>query len=364
MPKFFSFFLPQFHEIPENNEWWGDGFTEWTNVKRAVSLYDNHIQPIHPLNMNYYNLLNKETVIWQTQLMNDYGVDGLIYYHYYFKGKKLLEKPAENLLKWQDVNQPFFFCWANHDWKKNIDNKQIILIKQEYGIKDDWEDHFLYLIQFFKDERYLKIDNKPVFMVFDGCFEKCQKIIEYFGERCKDYGFDGLYFIETVQAKKQKERKNIIKLLNEKKSDYADKFFLREPDIVHVIYDSRIYYSFLYKVKKKLKKLFYDIKKRPFIYSFSGDVFCRYLFKEPFDSRFIHGLFFSWDNSPRHGYNGYVVTPPHKDTIFRVLDKLRNDDYVFVNAWNEWAEGMVLEPTEENGYEYLEIIREWKNKNI
>lgn len=364
MPKIYSFFLPQFHEIPENNEWWGDGFTEWTNVKGAVSLYNNHVQPIHPLKNNYYNLLDKETVIWQTQLMNDYCVDGLIYYHYYFKGKKLLEQPAENLLKWQDVNQPFFFCWANHDWKKNIDNKQIILIKQEYGNIDDWEEHFLYLIQFFKDERYLKIDNKPVFMVFDGCFENCQKIVEYFGERCKDYGFNGLYFIETIQAKKKKERRNIRHFLKEKNAEYVDKYFLREPSIVHIIYDSRFYYSFFYKVKKKLKKIFSDIKNRPFIYSFSGDVFCKYIFKEPFDSRFIHGLFFSWDNSPRHGYNGYVITPPHKETILRVLDKFRNDDYIFVNAWNEWAEGMVLEPTEEHGYEYLEIIREWKNKNI
>ena len=104
--KIFSFFLPQFHSIPENDDWWGKGFTEWTNVKSAKPLYYGHEQPQVPLNDNYYNLLKRETVEWQTKLMHEYHLDGMIYYHYYFKGKMLLEKPAENLLKWKDINQP------------------------------------------------------------------------------------------------------------------------------------------------------------------------------------------------------------------------------------------------------------------
>ena len=107
--KKFAFYLPQFHEVEENDKWWGKGFTEWVNVKKAQPLYKGHVQPKVPENQNYYNLLDKSTVEWQTELMKNYNVDGLIYYHYYFTGKKLLEKPAENLLKWKEINQPFFW---------------------------------------------------------------------------------------------------------------------------------------------------------------------------------------------------------------------------------------------------------------
>lgn len=147
--KKFAFYLPQFHTIPENDEWWGVGFTEWTKVKSDVPLYKGHIQPIHPYNDNCYNLLDKGTVVWQNNLMHEYGIDGMIYYHYYFKGRKLLEKPVENLLIWKDINQPFFFCWANHDWNRFWQGTKEILVKQEYGTKDDWEEHFQYLLPFF-----------------------------------------------------------------------------------------------------------------------------------------------------------------------------------------------------------------------
>ena len=107
--KIIAYFLPQFHEIEENNKWWGNGFTEWINVKKGKKLFKNQYQPFVPLN-NYYNLLNKKTVEWQTELAKKYGVYGFCYYHYYFEGKLLLEKPAENLLKWKDINQKFCFC--------------------------------------------------------------------------------------------------------------------------------------------------------------------------------------------------------------------------------------------------------------
>ena len=131
------------------------------------TLYKNHLQPKLPLNDNYYNLLDKETVEWQTKLMKKYHVDGLIYYHYYFKGKLLLEKPAENLLKWKDIDQPFFFCWANHSWFRSWEGSKKLLVKQKYGNKEDWEKHFQYLLPFFIDARYEKKDGKPLFMVFE-----------------------------------------------------------------------------------------------------------------------------------------------------------------------------------------------------
>ena len=144
--KKFAFYLPQFHEIEDNNRWWGKGFTEWTHVRQARPLYKGHIQPIKPFNNNYYNLLEKQTVEWQNDLMHKYKIDGLIYYHYYFCGKTLLEKPAENLLKWKEIDQPFFFCWANHTWYKAKNKTRKALIEQQYGNEKDWANHFSYLL--------------------------------------------------------------------------------------------------------------------------------------------------------------------------------------------------------------------------
>ena len=208
--KIIAYYLPQFHEVKENSEWWGKGFTEWVNVKKAKPLYRNHKQPNLPLENNYYDLLNKESVIWQTKLANEYGIDGFCYYHYWFKGKKILEKPAENLLKWKDILQNFCFCWANHDWKKTWNGTNQILIKQEYGEEKEWEEHFQYLLSFFKDNRYIKIGNKPILMIFNAeAIPRVNERIEYYNKRCKEHGFEGIYIIESLNSKKNKENTTI-----------------------------------------------------------------------------------------------------------------------------------------------------------
>ena len=150
--KIFAFYLPQYHTIPENNTWWGEGFTEWTNVKKAKPLYYQHNQPRIPLNNNYYDLSNDNTLIWQSKLLKEYKIDGLCFYHYWFKNKKLLEKPAEKLLHNKKIDIPFFFSWANEPWTRSWDglNKNI-LIDQDYGDRQDWINHFNYLKPFFKD---------------------------------------------------------------------------------------------------------------------------------------------------------------------------------------------------------------------
>ena len=197
--KKFAFFLPQFHEIEENNLWWGKGFTEWTNVKKAKPFYKGHALE-KPLNNNYYNLLEKATVEWQTELMKKYCVDGLIYYHYWFEGKMLMEKPAENLLNWKDIDQRFFFCWANHTFSRGGHRSREILIEQTYGDKEDWKKHFEYLLPFFKDERYQKENNKPLFMIFISDFAEKEKMFKYFDQKCKENGFDGICLIESYHG--------------------------------------------------------------------------------------------------------------------------------------------------------------------
>ena len=337
--KIFAFFLPQFHEIPENNEWWGAGFTEWTNVRKGIPLFEGHNQPKLPLDDNYYNLLDAETVKWQTKLLHDYSVDGLIYYHYYFNGKLLLEKPAENLLCDKAINQSFFFCWANHTWFRSWEGKKDVLIKQTYGDEKDWEQHFQYLLPFFKDKRYEKKNNMPLFMIFMN-FKHKDAMFRYFDKRCRDYGFNGIYLIETFVG--IQHRLGLLKfLMNE--SRVTKRIYVRQPNAAKNYCD--------------INQIFEENELR----IYNGDDMYDYMLKHIYHSRrFINGLFFEWDNTPRHGKRGYIITPPSKEKVAEMIRMLKNDDYIFINAWNEWAEGMIMEPTKKDKYKYLEWIKEFR----
>ena len=348
--RIFSFYLPQYHEIPENNEWWGKGFTEWTNVKKARPLFKGHIQPVHPLNDNYYNLMEKATVEWQTRLMKDYGLTGMIYYHYYFCGKKLLEKPAENLLRWKDIEQPFFFCWANHSWKKTWNGTSELLVEQTYGNEKEWEEHFQYLLPFFQDRRYEKIKNRPVFMFFNSDFPSRVKIANYFNERCKDHGFEGIFIVYgAINPKdvKKGDSPNIEQI-----------WHLREPSVSVSLYNAKLKYI-PHRIICKLRM----ILSSKYVYAYNGNILLKDRKDFKCDYNYIPGAFCGWDNTPRHGRRGYIITEPSKETFMNYMDSIKDSEYVFVNAWNEWCEGMILEPTEENGYKYLEWIKEWIDKN-
>lgn len=358
--KKFAFFLPQFHSIPENDEWWGNGFTEWVNVKNATPLFHSHNQPIKPLNQNYYNLLNKKTVEWQTSLMSDYNVDGLIYYHYYFKGKTLLEKPAENLLSWTDINQKFFFCWANHTWNRSWKGEKTVLVEQTYGDIEDWEAHFQYLLPFFKDKRYEKKDNKPLFMIFQMNFKENLEIINYFNDRCIDNGFNGISVIETVNDINENSLFDKVK----DRDTPIEYIFLREPAVSKKLYENSIKKSPV-RILRKLMFLFGKYTSIcPGVTTYNGNKLLEILMnKVDFKQKhLIPGLCFSWDNTPRHGKRGYIITEPTKENVYNYLDFIGNKDYLFINAWNEWAEGMILEPTENNKYKYLEELKEYDEK--
>lgn len=355
--KVFALFLPQFHSIEENNQWWGEGFTEWNNVKNAKALYKGHDQPQIPLNDYYYDLTKKETVIWQTDLMNKYGIDGLVYYHYYFNGHMLLEKPAENLLEWKDINQPFFFNWANHSWYRSWAGSKELLIEQTYGDRLDWEKHFRYLLPFFKDDRYIKIDNKPVFMIYDADFSQKNEMFLLFDELCQKNGFNGIYLIEECSDMRQKQyssfRDNISKV--------TEKIYITQPSAGKKLYIDDL--SFI-------RNIFFRINNRltqkgisRIITKFDGDKIISLISKNRIDDKkIIPGIFFNWDNTPRHRYRGSVITKISKRSFMDYMDGISKSDFVIINAWNEWAEGMVLEPSDTDGYKYLEWIREWKNK--
>ena len=359
--KRFAFYLPQFHEIEENNKWWGNGFTEWVKVKNATPLYRGHLQPKRPLNNNYYNLLDKSTVQWQTELADKYGIDGFVYYHYYFNGKKLLEKPAENLLNWKDIKQKFFFCWANHSWYRSWEGTKELLMRQEYGDYKDWKKHFQYLLQFFKDDRYEKKDNKPVLMIFDTKFPEKHNMFKYWNELSREQGFDGIFIIETsFGVSNQNQFDEYCKNISEE----TDAVFLREPSNSLGIYKERkvnFMVDLYTRIVKKLKGKGF-IK---FVDRYKGDALLECVINQKIisEKKIYRGLFFEWDNTPRHMERGYVIEPISKSKFMQYMDTINEDDYLFINAWNEWAEGMILEPTEENKYKYLEWILEYLNKN-
>lgn len=355
--KKYAFFLPQFYEIEENNKWWGKGFTEWTNVKNARSLYPGHLQPKHPLNNSYYNLLNKDTVVWQTNLMNEYHIDGLIYYHYYFSGKLLMEKPAENLLNWKDIPQNFFFCWANHSFTRGNGSGEMLL-EQRYGDKSEWEKHFCYLLPFFQDVRYLKDENKPVFMLFKSDFPERKSMFEYFDRRCREEGFSGLCLIESYHGEDWPEGFSKFK---DQRSSCTDYIFLREPAFSNFVYK----FSVHNKLKGKITEIHFKLSrhgflKKPVVYN-GDDILKAEMDTEPTGIDVIHGLSFCWDNTPRYDKRGYVIDPISHELYNEYMTRRKNDKYLFINAWNEWSEGMVLEPTKEDGYKYLQWIKDSDN---
>lgn len=344
--KIIAYYLPQFYEVEENNIWWGKNFTEWTNTKKMKPLFKGHVQPKEPINDNYYNLLDKNTIEWQSRIAKKYCIYGFCYYHYWFLGDKILEKPAENLLKWKHIEQKFCFCWANHDWKKSTDGEIQILKKQTYGDEVEWEEHFSYLVEFFKDERYIKIENKPVLVLYDiSKVEKHNERIAFYNKKCIDFGFDGIYVIESINNINGK------KIANESQA-----IVLREPLIAMTAT------SLIERIKNKVKR---KVLKMPVKYSYES-IFKRILSVESLiseDDKVYPGTFIDWDNTPRHGKAGSLMIGKTPELFAKYL-KIQKEimdrkgiEFIFMNAWNEWAEGMYLEPDKKNGFVYLETIK-------
>lgn len=350
--KILAMYLPQFHEIQENNEWWGKGFTEWTNIKRDNKFCNG----LKPLDDNYYNLLDKSTVEWQTELARQHDIYGFCYYHYWFKGKKLLEKPAENLLAWKDIDQKYCFCWANHDWNRSWNGTREVLQKQEYGEEKDWAEHFEYLKDFFMDDRYIKVDNKPLFVVFNPNYENKDGIIEFFDKKCKEIGFDGIHYVESIH------NADFLKYVSSKSSA----IILREPSFALQKYQlNKSFFERAYDaVARRINNI---LKWKCFIKKYNSKKIIRYSLEIAhqfeYDKPFYLGAYSMWDNTYRHNQRGYKIQTPSEGSFIKYISELKkiaeNKDieYLFFNAWNEWAEGMILEPDNQNEYMFLNAIK-------
>ena len=202
LPKILAFVLPQFHRVPENDAWWGEGFTEWTNVKRAKPIMRGHYQPRVPAGGRYYDLTDPDVQRWQAELARAHGLDGFCYYHYWFGGKRLLERPVNLLIERGEPDFPFCLAWANEPWTRAWDGGDSeILMPQTYGLQEDWETHFLDLLRAFKDPRYIRLDGKPVFLIYrSASIPHCNEMIACWRQMALNAGLPGLHLKKACRG--------------------------------------------------------------------------------------------------------------------------------------------------------------------
>lgn len=193
-----AFYLPQFHPVPENDEWWGKGFTEWTNVTKAKPAFRNHYQPHLPSDLGFYDLRLPEIREQQAELARQYGIHGFCYYHYWFNGRRILERPLNEVLSSGNPDFPFCVCWANENWTRVWDGgEKELLLKQEYSLEDD-RAHIRSLIDTLSDERYIRIDNKPLFLVYrTGLLPNPKMTSDVWREEAQKAGLADLYLVRV-----------------------------------------------------------------------------------------------------------------------------------------------------------------------
>jgi len=354
IPNLIAINLPQFHPIPENDEWWGKGFTEWTNVVKAKPLFKGHYQPHHPADLGFYDLRLPEAREAQAAMARDYGIHGFCYYHYWFNGKRLLERPVDEICASGKPDFPFCLCWANEDWTGVWCGKEKqVLIRQVYSDRDDLN-HIRSLIPIFQDRRYIRIDGKPLFLVYSASrLPNPQRTTEAWRHEAVKAGMPGLYLLRVESYAEEpgnpmelgfnaalelqphwKVRQGLLRYrdhwwerhrLGTGKRIYVDHFNLNYRDLVN-------------------KAIAMELPPYPYIRCVCP----------------------GWDNTARRSCGGTIIrgsTPDEYErwlahTILQARSNRSNatphQSLVFINAWNEWAEGNHLEPCQKWGRAYLE----------
>lgn len=351
--KTLAIYLPAFHEVEINNKTWGKGFTEWDNVKKGVPLFKNHYQPVEPQDDNYYDLSKAKDIKNQILLAQKYSVDGFIFYHYWFgNGHMALEKPAEILRNEIDEKINYCFCWANHSWFTTWHGRTSEIIENQiYNNENDNYKHIEYLYNFFNDDRYIKIDDRPVLFIYNmSDIPNFDSILKMWNQYLNKKGMKSIYIIEYIHSKNKK--------VNYSGTDGVLEF---EP-LYTTFFDISKYNLFKRFVHKKTKTI--DFQDYNLLWKKNINRTRTYNGKEIFK-----GCFVGWDNSPRKGKDSMIVknnTPENfKKNLLKLVNKKRkgcNNDYIIINAWNEWSEGAMLEPTKKYGTKYLEAIKEINNE--
>lgn len=347
-----AFYLPQFHPIPENDQWWGKGFTEWTNVVKARPQFSGHYQPHLPADLGFYDLRMPEVRQAQADLAREYGIHGFCYYHYWFEGKRLLERPFDEVLESGKPDFPFCLCWANENWARTWDGDgDLFLIKQTYSEQDDRK-HIHWLASAFRDPRYIRIGGKPLFLVYRASrLPNARRTTELWREEAMRLGVGELFLCRVESYKDFGDP-------GEHGFDAAVEF---QPDFARM--DEPLYQKRRWLLARRLRLIHRAFDENSILdYDW---VVKRMLSKEDPPYLLFPCVTPSWDNTARRKKGAIILrdsTPQSYERWLRTVMKRticrpREERIVFINAWNEWAEGCHLEPCQKWGRAYLEATK-------
>jgi hypothetical protein len=372
-----AYYLPQYYPTPENNKFWGKGFTEWTNVAKAKPLFRGHYQPQIPADLGFYDLRLPEVREEQAKLAREAGIEGFCYWHYWFgNGKTTLDLPFNEVLKSGKPDFPFCLGWANHSWttetwdKARTFSKETRIFDQTYPGEKDYVEHFEKVLPAFKDHRYITVEGKPLFIIYDpDSFKDVSNFIKIWNRLARESGLKGVYFVgkcDTLPKLNLKEANKAEKLIMPRYQKLLDEGF----DGVN---SNTLKYAEL-RATGVLHKAFHSIARR----FFGGLVLDKYKYKdiidhfvtpEDYKDRIYPQLIPRRDRSPRSGRKAmiyYDSTPAlFKQAAENAIKCVENRDYdhrlIFLNAWNEWGEGAYMEPDLKFGHGYIDALHEALN---
>lgn len=355
--KVIALYLPQYHPTPDNDRWWGEGFTEWTNVAKAKKLYKGHYQPRIPANLGFYDLRLPEVREKQVEMAKRAGVEAFCYYHYWFgNGVQELERPFNEVVESGKPDFPFCLCWANEPWFSKMWNKdgsadKKLLVDQLYPGTKDNENHFYSLLDAFKDKRYLKIKGKLVFMIYKPLqFEDFETFAKEWNNLANINGLPGFYFIGHCQNPTSKtDCKKIMEL---------------GFDAVNVLRLTNFKYNTTSILGRGINYLSHQLLSRPYVNDYKK-IINKFVGPEDSLPDVYPSIVPNWDHTPRSGRGGYLfencepeLFEKHCRMVFdEIKDKPEDDKIVFLKSWNEWGEGNYMEPDLRYGYGYIDALR-------
>lgn len=368
-----ALYLPQYHPIPENDEWWGPGFTEWTNVAKAKPLFRGHYQPRIPADLGFYDLRLPEVREKQAELAREAGVEGFCYYHYWFGGgRQLLERPFNEVLESGNPDFPFCLCWANHDWtnktwkKGSSLRRDSMIMKMEYSMEDHIA-HFHHLLPAFRDHRYITVDGKPLFGIWSPhTFPDVEQFIALWQQLARENGLPGIHFVGYTENAKGRTADGKISLWDTKQAGNIYKSVLDKG------FDA-VMPSGMFRAQSMchstLSMLWYYITKNTFLPTSNRTdyekVMRNYYVEEDAWENVYPTLMPQWDRTPRAGSKTNLLTDatPEKfqrsveEAVELIKDKDPEHRILFLKAWNEWGEGNYVEPDLKFGHGFLQAIR-------
>ncbi len=355
-----AFYLPQYHPIPENDLWWGKGFTEWTNTARAKPLFRGHYQPHVPADLGFYDLRVSESRIAQADMAREYGIEAFCYWHYWFAGDRLLERPFQEVLRSGEPDFPFCLGWANHTWSGIwYGAPNTVLKEQTYPGLHDHEAHFYSLLEAFQDPRYLTVDGKPFFLLFRPReLPDSLRVTDFWRELAQKEGLKGLHIVAHSEDETW--------LPQEHGFDAAT---ISNLNSVTYFRKNR---SLLTKIRSKLKShpktasLANRWNSKPVNTYYYKDIAPKLVVKKRLEYEYYPCVVPNWDNTPRSGQRGSVLrgsTPElfraHLKQALAVIEPLPPQHRIIMaRSWNEWAEGNHFEPDLRYGHSYLKVLRD------